>query len=1179
MPCREGEGHCRYDDDCHFNTQCAVGAGAKYGLPEGTGVCIPKYNVHQITFWPTLLYKSQPTTMLLVERGKAVIPQNATVRVLQGSNPGCLGVWDRSAPIAAEASLHRQNDHRIRPEGHPAAMDGHCSSMDQDQDLPYSTQPFLKWEGLVLTGDNRATDGLFVDPRYQVCLCDAGGTDCTNPTSWHDLGHLNLEPAASWFISAGGHKATSGYARVGIGGDLYERYREEDVVEYWPEIARLRTSDTEPILHELCAQRCLANPLCTGYDMTDPDWNGGRSKTCSLRGEGHQLQVMAREYVGDASPNFYFRAEPRRQAWHYFPSFNHTTSGHAADFENPMIFEWVQAHRWNGRGCQQHMLGLNATDVPLEASPLPLPDETTERLRQLMLPIAATQDESWTQAHVHVHTGDGSVLPTVVDLASDPYESELSARVAASADDDDYDEASGISFSGGVYFPDQQPTCGGNALGGPCLYFGTFTHNGVWYPSTSDPDILNKQCSVSDGETRPWCFTSDDLTRWGYCDCGGEGWSRPFGRWSSTFNAAYAGGDVVILTDDLHHPITNVGSNFKSSASYHKFGTDTSLCLRFEGYGSSVGFSTSWGGSAEVRCPSGEALSGLAVAGITGVNGEASPRGDPLLVPRCGVPAGWTIDTDEESEELTGAPDDVWYGYDDKWDSMAFTPCSDGHVAVGLEWRSKYSGKASGEIVLICAPFERTDSAAYNATFRRSCEAIVCNGTATFVASADTAEQCLAACEAAADCTAAQFEAVQNTDQDNECHLLSGTCDVSDEPHGKPVSTSGYDAAVETASGPAVFTPVEYEHPTSSLQLADFVVGSVPREVWIKSAAYDWKGTPWSTCSKACETGVQERMVFCAHVANAVSDAAVDDAWCDGAGAKPETSQACNQFSCDAQCVLPAANRSACALYEMDTRKDSSAVEIRESACKTVGCCFVPDPDAPDGMADGALECYAQPHTTYAEWVSLPFKPCSASCVDDPDDEGLAPLRNRRNLCAWINGSAADASRCPGSELKPTSIEQCNTEVECPTCSNFLSESESCGYGKCERIYDEARAEDHTEECSCLEGWGRADASSPCNVDLRADDSANCDAPSWTIEDWGDCTALWDGTFARGREASCSCYDDCDEATKPATSEACTGCACADVPDVSGATLVACDGISARLAAPPGPSSTTPAPS
>ena len=108
-------------------------------------------------------------------------------------------------------------------------------------------------------------------------------------------------------------------ALVGVGGDLYESYREEDITKYWPDMVRLRSSASEPVHHELCAQRCMANPLCLGFDVTDPNWEGGRSKPCTLRGEGLQLQVLSREYVGDAAPNVYLKMESHRQSWCCFP--------------------------------------------------------------------------------------------------------------------------------------------------------------------------------------------------------------------------------------------------------------------------------------------------------------------------------------------------------------------------------------------------------------------------------------------------------------------------------------------------------------------------------------------------------------------------------------------------------------------------------------------------------------------------------------------------------------------------------------------------------------------------------------------------------------------------------------------------------------------------------------------
>lgn len=42
-PCGLGQGHCRHNDDCLHTLVCAVEAGEKYGLPEGSSACIPAY--------------------------------------------------------------------------------------------------------------------------------------------------------------------------------------------------------------------------------------------------------------------------------------------------------------------------------------------------------------------------------------------------------------------------------------------------------------------------------------------------------------------------------------------------------------------------------------------------------------------------------------------------------------------------------------------------------------------------------------------------------------------------------------------------------------------------------------------------------------------------------------------------------------------------------------------------------------------------------------------------------------------------------------------------------------------------------------------------------------------------------------------------------------------------------
>ena len=56
-PCKAYEGHCRWDADCQYGTQCAQRAGEKYGLPAGSSVCIPTYFQHQISFGHLLFSK------------------------------------------------------------------------------------------------------------------------------------------------------------------------------------------------------------------------------------------------------------------------------------------------------------------------------------------------------------------------------------------------------------------------------------------------------------------------------------------------------------------------------------------------------------------------------------------------------------------------------------------------------------------------------------------------------------------------------------------------------------------------------------------------------------------------------------------------------------------------------------------------------------------------------------------------------------------------------------------------------------------------------------------------------------------------------------------------------------------------------------------------------------------
>ena len=101
------------------------------------------------------------------------------------------------------------------------------------------------WEGLVLDdmpARMSSESGIYTDVTRQVCLCDVS-SDCASPTSWYDLGYVYLEPAKSWFLELKQTSFSIGRGRLAIGGDLLERYRTEDLTEYWPRLASLHLPD------------------------------------------------------------------------------------------------------------------------------------------------------------------------------------------------------------------------------------------------------------------------------------------------------------------------------------------------------------------------------------------------------------------------------------------------------------------------------------------------------------------------------------------------------------------------------------------------------------------------------------------------------------------------------------------------------------------------------------------------------------------------------------------------------------------------------------------------------------------------------------------------------------------------------------------------------------------------
>ena len=180
-------------------------------------------------------------------------------------------------------------------------------------------------------------------------------------------------------------------------------------------------------------------------------------------------------YRSKMPATFFFKAESIREEWYHFPTFNHTSDGYASDWRNPVHYNWGRYHTW-GRWGSMNFMGLNKSVKPSKlVAPSPLPYETSdqlERLRKLMLPLAAKQSEmltkSFSQPHTHLHTGDGKILPRL------SRETKYSSKSA---------NAEGLSFQGGLYIPDKMHTCGGNALGAPCLDSDNQggTAHGLWY--------------------------------------------------------------------------------------------------------------------------------------------------------------------------------------------------------------------------------------------------------------------------------------------------------------------------------------------------------------------------------------------------------------------------------------------------------------------------------------------------------------------------------------------------------------------------------------------------------------------------------------------------------------------------------------------------------------------------
>ena len=169
------------------------------------------------------------------------------------------------------------------------------------------------------------------------------------------------------------------------------------------------------------------------------------------------------------------------------------------------------------------------------------------------------------------------------------------------------------------------------------------------------------------------------------------------------------------------------------------------------------------------------------------------------------------------------------------------------------------------------------------------------------------------------------------------------------------------------------------------------------------------------------------------------------------------------------------------------------------------------------------------------------------------------PTQSRRNLCAWTNGTAAKASEC--AYERPATIQTCNSQVKCPTCvspqDSVLLVNETCGYGRCEKIYKQAKPWEFDERCVCLDGYEKSNDKGRCVIKTRCYANAtNAKSTGWQTGSWSSCTkaAKPQTGGIRSRTVTCECinsltgeniecnlcYDRCAKNLKPVEVEVCS---------------------------------------
>ena len=303
-----------------------------------------------------------------------------------------------------------------------------------------------------------------------------------------------------------------------------------------------------------------------------------------------------------------------------------------------------------------------------------------------------------------------------------------------------------------------------------------------------------------------------------------------------------------------------------------------------------------------------------------------------------------------------------------------------------------------------------------------------------------------------------------------------------------------------------------------------------------------WATTPWSVCSKPCETGIQFRKVFCALRSLQILSNAVSDSKCSHLSIKPNSTQFCATRSVAMRNVCWNQAQSERHVLTMNRTREETFknINIRKAACEEYGCCFVPLTDE--------KECYVKELTEieqvrYADWVPLAWGRCEKTVQmrrADPEisrsdikQRNLWNMQSRMIACAWPNGTLRfEIQRCI-AEVMPPSTRLCDQHE-----SSGMSCNVDCHYGRCEQ-----------STCICLDGWAK-DPDGKCTLKAALIMENSVATPSWETGAWSTCEKTppgsgIDSTGVRGRIVTCKpsstvCYTaSCDTASKPAEFEAC----------------------------------------